>query len=778
MSTQYPILDNRPINKWKVAELKEELKRRKLMTKGLKDDLVKRLDEAISKERGAFGEEASKGFACDPEPMVNKSEDAGANPNYDILAEDAGAKPNYDKLAEDAGADAEYDKLAEYAQSHDENETGKMDDVTAVDGIDDGPIDLGQRKVQEGETVVGPDTAEVVVELAVSEVSAETNSMVNETVVTQIASSEEALEGNKIKMENEDTEPPPMDAVLDVSNPNIQVYEVSPVLGSQVKSESISTDSMSINEKNELRDNLNSDNVHLEVDFKLEMVHPSSSGDPPSGGNLHPLDDQRPCENQGSVEETYNKESTHVDCSNKNDSADAGSSVKLSHFSADDSMKEDVLENKQIDSNYNSNEVGDKIDVTEAPVIKDECPAVTVGPYLSPEEMETSAEENTTADYVKERNLEDDKKSTHMDFSKKSDMVDGGFLEKLNLDHSPADDFMEEDALETKQIDSNHNSSEVGEEATKVESTVDTLGPGKSYVKMESAFEKKDDDSAPSEKRKFQDDGIGIVETPPKRQRRWNSENLKIPEPQSSNLKPCTTPKNSHQTTRVEHGFNRSDSTLSGDEPKERVVPPSPKPPTNSLRIDRFLRPFTLKAVQELLAKTGNVCSFWMDQIKTHCYVMYSSVEEAIETRNAVYNLQWPPNGGRLLVAEFVDSQEVKLRVEAPQSPAARLGTTPTAPVAPAPIQLSPSTRQHGLRQQLRPPSPLRQPPPVSDPHTRRERHTIPPPQPAPKKLDLPIVTLDDLFRKTRATPRIYYLPLTEEEVASKLAMRGKDAKQ
>ena len=51
------------------------------------------------------------------------------------------------------------------------------------------------------------------------------------------------------------------------------------------------------------------------------------------------------------------------------------------------------------------------------------------------------------------------------------------------------------------------------------------------------------------------------------------------------------------------------------------AVPPSSKEPTDSLRIDRFLRPFTLKAVQELLGKTGNVTSFWMDSIKTHCYV-------------------------------------------------------------------------------------------------------------------------------------------------------------
>ncbi|KAJ4892660.1 Uncharacterized protein Rs2_19454 [Raphanus sativus] len=58
-------------------------------------------------------------------------------------------------------------------------------------------------------------------------------------------------------------------------------------------------------------------------------------------------------------------------------------------------------------------------------------------------------------------------------------------------------------------------------------------------------------------------------------------------------------------------------------------------------------------AVQELLGITGNVTSFWMDTIMTHCYVSYASVEEAAATREAMYNLQWPPNGGRLLTAEL-----------------------------------------------------------------------------------------------------------------------------
>lgn len=36
--------------------------------------------------------------------------------------------------------------------------------------------------------------------------------------------------------------------------------------------------------------------------------------------------------------------------------------------------------------------------------------------------------------------------------------------------------------------------------------------------------------------------------------------------------------------------------------------------------------------------------------------------------------------------------------------------------------------------------------------------------------------TLDDLFRKTRSKPHIYYLPLTAQEVADKVAARNRDA--
>lgn len=148
--------------------------------------------------------------------------------------------------------------------------------------------------------------------------------------------------------------------------------------------------------------------------------------------------------------------------------------------------------------------------------------------------------------------------------------------------------------------------------------------------------------------------------------------------------------------------------------------------------------------------------------------MQYSSVEEAIETRNAVYNLQWPPNGGRLLLAEFVDPQDVKDRLETPQAPAALANAAPVVPPTPPASQSQPSPRQH--RQQVAAPPSLPPPPPLSNPPQARERLPLPPPPPLPEKLDPPIVTLDDLFRKTKATPRIYYLPLSEEQVASKLA--------
>jgi apoptotic chromatin condensation inducer in the nucleus len=174
-----------------------------------------------------------------------------------------------------------------------------------------------------------------------------------------------------------------------------------------------------------------------------------------------------------------------------------------------------------------------------------------------------------------------------------------------------------------------------------------------------------------------------------------------------------------------------------------------------------------------MYVETNYICSDYFITLTLFCTidVQFSSVDEAVATRNAVYNLQWPPNNGNHLVAEFVDPQEVELKLEPSPPPAAPISPA-TATRAPTvqPAQANPNVPPQvtSPREQLPPPPPLAKPP-TSDPASAKER--LPP---TPKKPDPPVVTLDDLFRKTQASPRIYYLPLSEEEVTAKLAEQGK----
>jgi apoptotic chromatin condensation inducer in the nucleus len=139
-----------------------------------------------------------------------------------------------------------------------------------------------------------------------------------------------------------------------------------------------------------------------------------------------------------------------------------------------------------------------------------------------------------------------------------------------------------------------------------------------------------------------------------------------------------------------------------------------------------------------------------------------------VATRNSVCNLQWPPNNGSCLVAEFVDPQEVKLKLEPLLQPPVPISpSTATAPET-APCQQSNANQtiaphvaatSRGL---LPAPTPLAKLHPASDPATARER--LPPP---PEKLE-PSRKLEDLFKKTKSYPRIYYMPLSQEEALAK----------
>ncbi|XP_061344721.1 uncharacterized protein LOC133290618 [Gastrolobium bilobum] len=705
MSSRYPILHDRPIDQWKVTALKDELKRRKLTTKGLKDDLIRRLDEALRIEM-----EAAESSEKDEANAFN-GDVAGLNNSHmetvvaEVIVSETAETVETSEKGNTGIVEPIETENAEKIPEVVDNDREKSDKLYGVTT----PVDINSNVPAADQEVEHMDfpAANVGEDLIVHASTIETTVTVTESVLTDAvvsvqdsysaepqnnygdsAAKQENVE-SKAWLDNKDSKPPlecdlkpPCEDLImpDSSLYENQVSEVNPSLGSQVKSDSISCNSVSINNKNELRDTIIADNVKLEQDiFRPEMVQePLSRNDIPVYDESHSMDVEELREKKESVEQNSSNKSPDLNKINSGEDVGYPEKLNLDRSSCDDSMEEDLLESKQFDFKSNVDEIRDKGESVEVPIVKEEGSTVVVGDGLS--------------------------------------------LEKVGIRH-------------------------------------DNDIPPVSLV----------------EKRKFHDQASVGNNEPAKRQRRWNSETVKGSDSQSPTLKPVTAPKDEPMASK--RNFSRFDSSTINDAPKERIVPPSQRAPTNSLRIDQFLRPFTLKSVQKLLGKTGNVISFWMDQIKTHCYITYTSVEEAIETRNAVYNLQWPPNGGRLLVADYVDPQEVKMKLEAPPTQVAPVSSDSTVPPAIKALnsQPKPSPIQH--REQPLIPATLPPPPPLSKPlPAARER--LPPPPPLPEKFDQPIVTLDDLFRKTRATPRVYYLPLSEEQVAAKLAAQGRSIKQ
>ncbi|KAL5209571.1 hypothetical protein ABZP36_005194 [Zizania latifolia] len=717
--SSYPVLNNRPIDQWRVTDLKDELRKRKLPVKGLKEELVRRLFDSIESEKTS--DEANEDVELNPaanqspetqtvtqkttvaitevhkETVVKVTQEAAlptteVSQEFEVSASEEPPKVNvvatYEAPLSEvptnkgeepqsiAGGISTVQKERPHAESNTEpvvedvgaNVTIGVHDMTSADV----KSDMTSSDVKTDATEANKAQQQDAVLTPVDAIPTDADTMDTDVAISPINNDEEKLVLNDLgdntsvhADECKDSELMNEDCKPITPKPNVQVSEVTPDLGSPIKCESISSDDISTNRKNNIKDNLNANNFDLELEFKPEMAKPSS-GITSIGGDLQPLDDDKDLgKNQSSLED--------IDSTANVDEGGSPEKLNLDRSSGDESMDEDVAEVKQVDSSTKSDDIGGKSELS--------------------------------SDHVKEVPLPDS-------------VADG--------------------------------------------SSVDT----KEVIAEEKA-------AASNEKRKLEAEETVANAEPIKRQRRWTADGAKVPERQPLRLSGSDAPKETFQPA-LERSFARSDSTASGGSPKERIVPPPQKPATTSLRIDRFVRPFTLKAVQELLGTTGSVCSFWMDHIKTHCYVTYSSVEEAVATRDAVYNLQWPPNNGNRLVAEFVDPQEVKLKLEPPPPVAASI--SPVTPKEPPfqQAQANQSTPRQAAapREQLPPPPPLAKPP-TSDPGSARER--LPP---TPKKAEPPVVTLDDLFKKTQSSPRIYYLPLSEEEVAAKLASQGKGMTQ
>uniref|UniRef100_A0A8C9T1I5 Apoptotic chromatin condensation inducer 1b n=1 Tax=Scleropages formosus TaxID=113540 RepID=A0A8C9T1I5_SCLFO len=265
----------------------------------------------------------------------------------------------------------------------------------------------------------------------------------------------------------------------------------------------------------------------------------------------------------------------------------------------------------------------------------------------------------------------------------------------------------------------------------------------------------------------------------------------------------------------------KSGVSITIDDPVRSTKQPSPPRGkiTNIVHICNLVRPFTLGQLKELLNRTGTVVEegFWIDKIKSHCYVTYSSTEEAVATRAALHGVKWPQSNPKFLSVDFSEQDELDfhrglLTVERsggeeersvpagpPSGPPGRPGTLP--PLMPERQQRERGSggvrdqwaereremerrertraerewdrdkvRDFGKRSRSRDRERRRKERAKSKERKTEKKEKAP--EEPPAKL------LDDLFCKTKTAPCIYWLPLTEEQAAQRGAERAERMKE
>lgn len=97
-----------------------------------------------------------------------------------------------------------------------------------------------------------------------------------------------------------------------------------------------------------------------------------------------------------------------------------------------------------------------------------------------------------------------------------------------------------------------------------------------------------------------------------------------------------------------------------------------PGKPSNVIYIKQLTRPFTVNQLKELLGSYGAFKSktphgepyFWIDAVKSYCYVAYENEQDAERARNGLHNLRWPSSNPKTLVAGFSTMDEIVSVIE------------------------------------------------------------------------------------------------------------------
>lgn len=107
--------------------------------------------------------------------------------------------------------------------------------------------------------------------------------------------------------------------------------------------------------------------------------------------------------------------------------------------------------------------------------------------------------------------------------------------------------------------------------------------------------------------------------------------------------------------------------------PPTRVQPSSSFGPSNVVFITNLTRPFTVNQLKEMLSKYGTFKIkpgakqepyFWIDAVKSHCYVAYETEAEAEKAIGALNNVTWPASNPKKLNVGYSSMDEIMSVIE------------------------------------------------------------------------------------------------------------------
>ncbi|GIJ85645.1 hypothetical protein Asppvi_004506 [Aspergillus pseudoviridinutans] len=233
---------------------------------------------------------------------------------------------------------------------------------------------------------------------------------------------------------------------------------------------------------------------------------------------------------------------------------------------------------------------------------------------------------------------------------------------------------------------------------------------------------------------------------------------------------------------------------------REQIRPPSPPADTamedvevepalhvatEALYIDGLMRPLQPAALKNHLVSIATapgsspdpdvIVDFYMDPIKTHCFVKFANISAASRARTALHGVVWPNESNRkTLFVDFIPEQKLQQWIAREEESRGRAGPPPRWEVrydrtddgVEAVLQEVDAKGVASRQAPGRASTDFSRPPPLgpraSMGNKDRRPSGPPPPEPRPRP-GQGFKPLDDLFESTTTKPKLYYLRVPRE---------------